>query len=141
MRTRIYIGIVQFAVLVFSPFFMSSCLSDEGEFRLTGNIEKYIPEESYSLEQSIETKSDGMSYLILTPKLNEKFAFWGLNLQKVEYYENGELLMTANGPQGEFSSKITDLGVGRHEIIARMTIQGETCDDVILEDLHRGVVK
>lgn len=126
---------VKFAVLTIFASSMASCLSDEGEFKLTGNIEKYIPKESYSLEHSVDTK-DGTRYLTLTPKLNEKFDYWGLSLRQVEYYENGELLKTVDGPQGELSCKVSDLGVGRHEILAKMTIQGEECDDVVLEDSY-----
>lgn len=127
---------VKFAILTIVVFSMTSCLSDEGEFKLTGNIEQYIPKESYSLEHSVNKKDDGISYITFTPKLNEKFAYWGLNLRQVEYYEDGELLKTVDGSLGELSCKISDIGIGRHEILAKMTIQGEECDDVVLEDSY-----
>ena len=54
-----------------------SCISDQtGEYTLSGNIEKYIPDNSYSIVRSTVNGSDGKQYLVVEPELNNNFSYW-----------------------------------------------------------------
>lgn len=137
MNTKKHILSLKVSVMAICAFLMTSCLSDDtGEFKLTGNIEKYIPKESCYLSHYIDTQNNGTRYFILTPKLDEKFEYWGLHMLKVDYYTNGTFFKTVNEHPHELTCKVADLGIGRHEILAKITIKGEECNDLVLDKTY-----
>lgn len=112
-------------------FTLISCEDDNvGEFFLTGNIESMIPEDSYDLRR---INSDDGQYIIFTPDLNSNFDYWGLSLERVEYYIDNELYATERVEPFELILNKNEMTVGTHTVNAKMTIVGEKCEDVILE--------
>lgn len=116
------------AFMVFT--FMSSSCTDEnvGEFYLSGSIENLIPENSYSLDKTSTTNG----FIIFTPKLDSNFQYWGLTLQEVGYYIDGELYNSVSTEPFELVLKPNDIAIGNHKLSAKMKVVGEKCNDVIL---------
>lgn len=119
------------ALAVFSFVFIScGDIEDEGEFKLTGNIEHLIPDGSYSLKK---TNTNDGQYILFTPYLNSNFEYWGLTLKQVEYYIDDVLYKTETKQPCELMINKDDMEAGNHKLKAMMTIVGEDCEDVILE--------
>lgn len=123
---------ILYAMMSLMTLTFLSCEDDNvGGFVLTGNIKHLIPKGTYRLEK---TKSDDGQYLIFTPVLHSNFEYWGLTLKQVEYYIDDALYSTATASPYEIRINKDDMSIGNHELKARMTIVGEACDDVVLEE-------
>lgn len=108
-----------------------SCEDDNvGDFVLTGNIEHLIPDVSYSLKK---TTTSNEQYIVFTPNLDSNFEYWGLTLKQVEYYIDDVLYRTETTLPCELMINRDNMETGNHRLMAKMTIVGESCDDVILE--------
>lgn len=119
-------------LIIFMALSLVSCEDENvGEFKLTGNIEHLIPDDSYSINI---TNTDNGQYIICTPYLHSLFEYWGLTLKQVEYYIDDEFYKTETIPPFELKLNKDDIAVGNHMLKTRMTIVGENCDDLILEN-------
>lgn len=108
-----------------------SCEDDNvGEFKLTGNIEHLIPNNSYYLNK--EVTGDGQ-YIVFTPNLNFLFEYWGLTLKQVQYYIDDVPYKTETAQPYELKVNKNDMNWGNHKLLARMTVVGEECNDLILD--------
>lgn len=122
----------RYFLLAFSLFVTLISCEDKnvGDFVLTGNIESLIPKNSYDLKQ---TTTDDGQYIVFTPNLHSNFEYWGLTLEKVEYYLDGTLYAIKQTLPCELILAKDDITIGNHTMKAQMTIVGEACDDAILE--------
>lgn len=115
-------------------FVLASCEDDNvGEYKLTGNIESLIPSSSYNVSGTTKAGSDGTQYLVVTPTLDDNFEYWGLTVKDVKYYIDGELAETVNASPYDLVYNISGMKAGTHEFLVKITIQGEECEDVVLE--------
>lgn len=129
MMNKIIKYTIGLAVLL--SFMMISCTDDNvGEFTLTGNIEHLVPENSYYLKRT--NTSDG-KYIVFTPILDSGFEYWGLTLKGVEYYIDGTLYSIEQNLPCELILLKDDMQVGTHELLAKMTILGAACDELVVE--------
>lgn len=118
-------------IAVLFSVMITSCTDENvGEFTLSGNIEHLIPENSYCLTRT--TTSDGR-YIIFTPTFDANFEYWGLALNKVEYYIDGTLYSVEESFPCELFLIKDKMPAGTHELLAKMTIFGNTCDDLVIE--------
>lgn len=118
-------------IAVLFSVMIASCTDENvGEFTLTGDIEHLVPENSYRLTRT--TTSDG-KYIIFTPTLDSNFEYWGLSLNKVEYYMDGSLYSIQQSLPCELVLIKDELSIGSHELLAKMTISGSLCNDLVLE--------
>jgi len=114
--------------------FMTSCEDDNvGEYKLTGNIESLIPDYSYSISTTVTSGSNGTSYLVVTPKIDDNFEYWGLIVKRVDYYIDDVLFETITTSPYELVTSTTNISYGNHTVTAKITVCGEYCDDVALE--------
>lgn len=113
--------------------FVSCNEDDEGEYKLTGDISSLVPEYSYNIESKVASGSDGTNYLYVTPSLNDNFEYWGLRLSKVDYYIDNVLTKTVKESPFDLMVTASNIGLGDHTVTAKMTVEGEECDDLILE--------
>lgn len=117
---------------VLSLGILISCdeIDNEGEYKLTGNIEHLIPVSSYDVKK---TESSDGKYIIFTPELNRNFEYWGLSMKKADYYLDGNLYKTVTDVPFELMLVKNDIDVGNHTILTKMTIGGEACNDAVIE--------
>jgi len=129
------VKVILFSILTIYIF--ASCKEDEniGEFKLTGNIENLIPENSCDIKYSITKVGNGTNYLVVAPELISEynFEYWGLRLKKVEYYIDGNPFKTVNAAPFELVCPVSEIGIGNHTLMAKIVVGGEYCDDVVLE--------
>lgn len=119
------------AITVLFSVIMISCVDENvGEFTLTGDIEHLVPENSYHL--TCTTTSNG-KFIIFTPTLDSNFEYWGLALNKVEYYMDDTLYSIEQNLPCELVLIKDELSVGSHELLAKMTITGSSCNDLVIE--------
>jgi hypothetical protein len=110
-----------------------SCISDQtGEYTLSGNIEKYIPDNSYSIVRSTVNGSDGKQYLVVEPELNNNFSYWGLNIKKMEYFIDNKVVKIVESSPYQLMYNVDSLSIGLHNIEAKFTISGENCKDLVI---------
>lgn len=122
-------------LILLSSFFIVSCEDDNvGEYKLTGNIENLIPSGSYSISRTTKAGSDGTEYLVVTPTIDDNFEYWGLSIKKVEYYIDDVLTSTINASPFDLVYPVSDMKAGNHTVKTKITICGEECDDVVLEE-------
>lgn len=116
------------AICLTSIVLCVSCNDENvGEYKLSGNIEKLIPESSYYIKSTINNDR-----IVFTPILSRQFAYWGITLKKVEYYIDGILCESEAGIQNELIVNEDEIAAGEHELEVRLTVGAENCDDVIL---------
>lgn len=125
------ITINKYILCVIMSFTLFSCEDDNvGEFVLTGNVEHLIPDGSYDLRKTI---ADDGQQVVFTPKFHLQFEYWGLTLRQVEYYIDDALYKKETQQPFELTISGKDVEAGGHKLVAKMTVAGEACDDVILE--------
>lgn len=118
-------------IAILFSIMMTSCTDENvGEFTLTGDIEHLVPENSCRLTRT--TTSDE-KFIIFTPTLDSNFEYWGLALNKVEYYMDGTLYSIEQDLPCELVLIKDELSVGSHELHAKMTISGGSCNDLVIE--------
>lgn len=123
--------ISKYILCIIMSFTLFSCEDDNvGEFVLTGNVEHLIPDGSYDLRKTI---ADDGQQIVFTPKFHSQFEYWGLALRQVEYYMDDALYEKETQPPFELMISGKDVEAGGHKLVAKMTVAGEACDDVILE--------
>lgn len=116
-------------VLLIATMLLMSCEDDNvGEYKLSGNIESLITDNSYDFEV---TNAD--EHIIFTPYISANFKIWGLSLKQVEYYLDGTLYDIEDKSPYTLSIDKTTLATGKHSIKARMNFVGEMCDDIVRE--------
>lgn len=128
--TNFYRKILHISILCITFTLISCEDKNVGDFFLTGNIENMIPEEAYDLRR---INSDDGKYIIYTPDLNSNFEYWGLSLERVEYYIDNDLYATEQVQPFELILNKNEMTIGTHTVNAKMTIVGEKCEDIVLE--------
>lgn len=117
--------VVLFATIIF----FSSCNDENaGEYKLTGDISSFIPDDAYNLSV---TRSD--VYISYAPYLSENFEVWGLKIRKVDYYVDGKMYSSTESKPFDILLKKSDFENGQHSLKAKMHIVGDYCDETILE--------
>jgi len=127
-------NVATLCLLMSFALFMTSCEDEKvGEYKLTGNIESLIPANSYNITRTITSGSNGTSYLVVVPELNDQFEYWGLYVKKIEYYIDNSLFKTVDTSPYDLICPVTEIGYGNHTVTAKITVSGEYCNDAVLE--------
>lgn len=115
---------------------MVSCNEEQTndvDFKLKGDISKYVPAYVFDLDATILNGSDGYAYMKFSPIVRADLPLWGLQLKSAKYYVDDILVGTGNGSEQTLVTQRSPLSGGTHNIKAQFTIGGEECNDVTID--------
>ena len=107
--------------------------TNEDDFKLKGDISKYVPAYAFDLDATILNGSDGYAYMKFSPITRTDLSLWGLQLKSAKYYVDGILVGTGNSSEQTLVAKRSLLDAGKHNVKAQFTIGGEECNEVNID--------
>ena len=104
---------------------LTSCEKDahDPDLQLSGDISEYFPSYSIDLELSY-TASSRYYQLKVTPNIRTDLNHWGLHIDQVEYYYDGNYKATVK--TSPYKLNVTNSDFGTHTVKAIFTISGKT---------------
>ncbi len=107
--------------------------TNEDDFKLKGDISKYVPAYAFDLDATILNGSDGYAYMKFSPITRTDLSLWGLQLRSAKYYVDGILVGTGNSSEQTLVAKRSLFDAGKHNVKAQFTIGGEECNEVNID--------
>lgn len=127
---------LSFCLLLLLAIAMVSCNEEEtndGDFKLKGDISQYVPAYAFDLDATILNGSDGYAYMKFTPIVRTDLSLWGLQLKSAKYYVDDTLVGVGSSYEQTLVTKRSSLSAGTHNIKAQFTIGSEECNDVTID--------
>ena len=100
---------------------------------LTGNIEDLVPSYVCTLD-TYGLIIDDNAYIRMETETHADFDYWGLRISEVEYYLDDQLLGQVTTEPFIFNYKYEGLEAGTYTGKAKITISGDECEDVVIEN-------
>lgn len=125
MESKISNNIIIFWLFVLALLF-TSC-DDQGpqdpEFVFSGDVSKYVPSYSFSLDCS--SAYGGRSFdLTAKPSARFDLSEWGMHIEKVDYYMDGQYIESQSSSPYEFKYHSSNWTPTAHKLTAVLTISG-----------------
>ena len=110
---------LSFCLLLLLAIAMVSCNEEEtndGDFKLKGDISQYVPAYAFDLDATILNGSDGYAYMKFTPIVRTDLSLWGLQLKSAKYYVDDTLVGVGSSYEQTLVTKRSSLSAGTHNI-------------------------